>query len=236
MEKKCSCCKEIFDYDFFHKDKNTKSGLRSACVFCIKKRKEKNKEANALKRKERYNLSKHKVKANYVKDKDNILQKNREYYQKNREAILKQKKEYNKKNPHVKREYYEKNKEKINKRAAITHTIRRKNNPLLRFANNTSTLIRHSFKHINVIGVKKTQRTEDILGCSIEFFIEYLKSKFLEGMTIENHGEWHIDHIKPIYLAKTEAEVIEFNHYTNLQPLWKFDNLSKGKKHLTLKD
>jgi hypothetical protein len=51
-------------------------------------------------------------------------------------------------------------------------------------------------------------------------------------MTLENHGLWHIDHIKPIALATTEEEVIKLNHYTNLQPLWAKDNLKKGAKYL----
>ncbi len=49
-------------------------------------------------------------------------------------------------------------------------------------------------------------------------------------MTWENHGEWHIDHIIPISWGKTESEVIELNHYTNFQPLWAKDNLSKGNR------
>jgi hypothetical protein len=49
-------------------------------------------------------------------------------------------------------------------------------------------------------------------------------------MTWSNMGEWHIDHIKPLATAKTEKDVYELNHYTNLQPLWAKDNLSKGAK------
>ena len=181
MEKKCPKCNKLLSLNYFSKDKNTKSGFRSWCSLCIKTSKDKNKEINSLKRKERYLLDKEKIKAKYLENKEVLVQKNKEYYQKNREAILKQKKEYNNKNPHVKKEYYERNKEKINKRAAITHTIRRKNNPLLRFSNNTSTLIRHSFKNSNIIGIKKTQKTESILGCSIEFFIQYTKELISYG-------------------------------------------------------
>jgi hypothetical protein len=46
----------------------------------------------------------------------------------------------------------------------------------------------------------------------------------------ENHGEWHLDHIKPISLAKDESEVIALNHYTNFQPMWAIDNLKKYNK------
>lgn len=51
-------------------------------------------------------------------------------------------------------------------------------------------------------------------------------------MTLENHGEWHFDHIIPLASAKTEEELIKLNHYTNFQPLWAEDNLKKGFKIL----
>lgn len=38
-----------------------------------------------------------------------------------------------------------------------------------------------------------------------------------------NYG-WDIDHIKPTSLANTEQEIIELNHYTNLQPLCGYTN------------
>ena len=47
-----------------------------------------------------------------------------------------------------------------------------------------------------------------------------------------NYGEWHIDHIIPISYAKSELEIYELNHYSNLQPLWSKDNLSKGNRFI----
>jgi hypothetical protein len=49
-------------------------------------------------------------------------------------------------------------------------------------------------------------------------------------MSWDNHGEWHIDHIIPLSSAKNESDLYKLFHYTNLQPLWAFDNLSKGNK------
>ena len=49
-------------------------------------------------------------------------------------------------------------------------------------------------------------------------------------MSWENHGEWHIDHKKPLASAKTEEELKKLCHYTNLQPLWALDNIRKGAK------
>ena len=74
---------------------------------------------------------------------------------------------------------------------------------------------------------------EDLLGCTMESFISYLTSKLKEGMTLENYGKWHIDHIKPIALFDTTSkeQIKECFHYTNLQPLWARENFSKGAKY-----
>ena len=82
----------------------------------------------------------------------------------------------------------------------------------------------------------KNGSTTDNLGCSISFLKLYMESKFVEGMTWENYGRygWHIDHIIPLsrFDLKDEAQLKKACHYTNLQPLWAADNLSKSNKLL----
>jgi hypothetical protein len=51
-------------------------------------------------------------------------------------------------------------------------------------------------------------------------------------MSLSNHGQWHLDHIYPVSLAKSQEEIIRLNHYTNFQPLWAEDNIVKGNKVL----
>lgn len=71
-----------------------------------------------------------------------------------------------------------------------------------------------------------------MIGCSIEELKQYLEKQFKEGMTWDNYGEWHIDHIIPCAafdLTKEEEQLKCFN-YTNLQPLWAEENEKKGDK------
>ncbi len=77
-------------------------------------------------------------------------------------------------------------------------------------------------------GWTKKSRTHEILGCSYKEFVTHIEKQFTKGMTWENRSEWQIDHITPLATAKTEAEVIALNHFTNLRPLWAKDNLAKS--------
>lgn len=83
--------------------------------------------------------------------------------------------------------------------------------------------------------MNKTKHTIEYLGCDIEFFVKYLESKFLEGMSWDNYGwgmdKWNIDHIKPARafdLANSEKDRQECFHYLNMQPLWQLDNFTKN--------
>ncbi len=79
---------------------------------------------------------------------------------------------------------------------------------------------------------RKECKTKEIIGASFDIIKAHIESQFLLGMTWDNHGNWHIDHIIPLAFAKTEDEAIKLCHYTNLQPLWAIDNLKKGKNML----
>ncbi len=79
---------------------------------------------------------------------------------------------------------------------------------------------------------RKSKRTTELLGCSVEFLRQYLESKFVRGMTWDNAGKWHVDHIKPCssFNLGTIKEQNKCFHYTNLQPMWGVENLKKGSK------
>lgn len=77
---------------------------------------------------------------------------------------------------------------------------------------------------------KKFGDLEELLGCTIEELKIHLSKQFQSGMTLDNYGEWHIDHIIPcsFFNQKDYTEQKICFHYSNLQPLWAKDNLSKG--------
>lgn len=70
------------------------------------------------------------------------------------------------------------------------------------------------------------------LGCSVSDFKCYLESKFKSGMSWSNRSEWHIDHIIPLsrFDLSNPEELKKACHYSNLQPMWAFDNMSKGNR------
>jgi len=102
---------------------------------------------------------------------------------------------------------------------------KRMSNPLFAFRKKLTNNIRKSLTEQNYT---KDSRAAQILGAEWNTIFEYFNSLFRPGMSWENHGEWHIDHIIPLCSANTEEDVLRLNHYTNLQPLWGHENLEKG--------
>ena len=71
------------------------------------------------------------------------------------------------------------------------------------------------------------------LGCSVEELKQHLEKQFQSGMTWENQGQWHIDHIIPLskFDLTDRGQFLKACHFSNLQPLWAKDNIAKGAKH-----
>jgi hypothetical protein len=76
----------------------------------------------------------------------------------------------------------------------------------------------------------KKAKTPVILGCNYFQFREHIEKQFSAGMTWDNYGKWHLEHLIPASYGKTEDEVIELCHHTNYRPMWGNENISKGNK------
>lgn len=127
------------------------------------------------------------------------------------------------------REHYKKNRAKKIEQVTSYCRERRKTDPVYALRKNVQRLIALSF---SCKGLKKSTKTEAILGCDPAYFAAHIERQFLPGMTWENRALWHIDHIVALATAATEADVIALNHFTNLRPLWIPDNLKK-RAHVT---
>lgn len=160
-------------------------------------------------------------KLNYKRHKIEKLIYSKGYYEKNKDKIMERQAKY-------KKVYRKENKEKVRGFERVYRNKRYNENINVR-------LIRNCYSRINRVlkGIAKSSRTLDLIGCSIEELWVHLETQFQPGMTRKNHGpEWHIDHIIPCIrfdFTYPEQQKKCF-HYSNLQPLWKSDNLSKGAK------
>jgi hypothetical protein len=86
------------------------------------------------------------------------------------------------------------------------------------------------WKYLKNHKITKSNKTFEIVGCSPEELKSHLEKQFKNGMTWENRGDWHIDHIVPLSSAKSEDDIYKLCHYTNLQPLWSYENIKKSNK------
>lgn len=109
--------------------------------------------------------------------------------------------------------------------------IRAKNNLQIRLSNNLRSDLG---KRIRLSLGSKTNKTVELLGLLIPEFKMYIERLFLPEMTWANWGKtgWHLDHIKPLnsFDLTLISQQKQAFHYTNYQPLWATDNLTKGVK------
>lgn len=203
--KVCGKCKIEKPFEDFNKHPLAKNGLNSKCKNCER---EYNKQ---------YQLNKKSKIKEYQKE------YNKKYREVNKKSITEKQKEYSKK-------YRESNKLYFKKYHREYSYNRKKTDLLFKLKLAIRSNVCKSFKR-GENKFKKIYKTETILGCTIEEFRNYIESKFVEGMTLDNYGTWHLDHIKPLALASSEEEIIKLCHYTNFQPLWAEDNLKKGAKY-----
>lgn len=114
------------------------------------------------------------------------------------------------------------------KRSAITKRYKatqRATNPVFVIGERLRARIRVVFQRNRY---NKNNKTESIIGCSFDELKAHIEKRFVGGMCWERFNEIHIDHITPLIKAKTVDDIYRLCHYTNLQPLWAKDNLSKG--------
>jgi len=254
--KICSKCKQEKDSTCFHKDNHGANGLYVYCKECrsimrkvdhaekicpicktifkpkmidsstcgnpkctSKLFKDKNKEKISLCNKEYY-----------AENRESEIERSKAYYHENiatldaeaKKTYRQRKNEYNKNwniaNPDKVKGYY--NNEKRN-----NYEMNRKQNDI---NYKIVSILRKQL--VKIVRGHKIASALNLLDCSIDDFRNHLASTFQDGMSFDNYGDWHLDHILPCSvfdLQYSEEQEICF-HYTNLQALWAEDNIVKS--------
>jgi hypothetical protein len=189
--------------------------------------------------------NKEKKRQYYLDNKEKKCKQARKRYLDNKEKMSDVEMEsYKLKNKEYHKQYYLDNKEKVDsrnkqwwldnkqkRRESIWRykSTRYKSDPLFKLKATLRDRTRSAFKKKSWI---RNSPNEKLLGCDWKTAFHHIEKQFEPWMNWENHGEWHIDHIKPLASANTIEEMTPLFHYTNLQPLSAGDNLRKGDKIL----
>lgn len=212
--KICNKCKIEKELTGFYKDKSRKSGYSYLCKECDNNRN--HKKYIRVMTPERIKYHNEYYKKWIEKNRDRIKELHKIYWSKEENVI--KRRTYQRERRHLRREYnleYER--------------YRRKNDIQFKLK---LRLRGRLYKVLN--GRYKSGSAVSDLGCTLNELKIYLENKFVDGMNWNNHGEWHIDHIKPLcsFDLTDRNQLLEACNYKNLQPLWAKDNLYKGAKIL----
>lgn len=160
----------------------------------------------------------------YLANRNRLIAKSAARYDAKREEILEQQK---KKRPFI-------DLTKKNAAARTAKAVRRKTDPMFRLNSAISCNMRGSLNK-----TKNGCKWEALVGYTLVDLRIHLERQFVRGMRWDIYGaKWHVDHIQPLAsFSFSSPEDDEFRACwakTNLRPLWKALNLSKGAKREVL--
>jgi len=222
--KTCTKCGESQDLECFGNDASKPDGKRPSCKACK-------------------SLSDRRYRLTHVEE---IRAHNRTYHVQHADLKRRRAREWYKDNPAQakasRRKWYEANPDKV---AASRKRFRLKDPEGFRaYMNAYMTRRYHTDMNYRVrsilnarirSNIRKNAGTMDIVGCSMEEFVDWIEVQFDEHMTWDNMGSyWHFDHVTPCAsfdLSRPE-QVMQCFDWKNLRPLEGRENMSKGDKIL----
>jgi hypothetical protein len=125
---------------------------------------------------------------------------------------------------------YLKNKEREIQNDNIYKKKRRETDPKYRLLRNTRERQNRAVKNA---GFNKKVKSTLLLGCDSDYLKRYIEIQFKDDMNWSNYGTlWNVDHIFPLSKINWDCiyETAKYCHYSNLQPLYKIENIIKGNK------
>lgn len=204
-QKRCGGCGSRKPVAAFNRCKTGRLGLHNHCRQCQKKCK-----------REYYlrNIEKERMRSAAKNKTQEAIAWQRRYYACKRDTILAKNRA-------------RRAKPEARAKANATRNRRYRNDAAFRLA----VCLRHRVRKA-LMGIAKSRATLVLLGCDLEYFKRHLEARFLPGMTWENYGYrgWHIDHIRPCatFDLSDPQQQAECFHFSNMRPMWRFDNQSRG--------
>lgn len=246
--KTCTTCGDTKPIADFYADKSKSDGRRTQCKSCTSLTNKASDQRNQAARREysrEYYLRnaekiKEKTRVWAAKNPDQKRAQDRRYAAENKDRKAASLAEWKAANPDYMQQWYARNpdydkrwralnQDKVTQSAKRSYD-RKKDSPEFRL---TSAIRAGVVKGMRK-GFKSSRRTFDILGYALSDLRTHLESQFQPGMSWENYGDWHIDHIIPRSVFNYETpDDIDFKRcwaLENLQPLWAADNIRKHAK------
>jgi len=223
--KRCSKCGDVKLLNLFSSDKRIRGGRASECKECIRVRDRIYREKNAVTIAKRKRVTRSKnIESERARGRERaknnrpaVRERFIRWYAANSSRVVAAAKEWSDKN--------------IDKRRAIRRKYNRslRSTEMGRLSSNISRALSRSLN-----GKKCEVGAFEMLPYTKKELVSHLERQFSPGMTWENYGEWHVDHIVPIaahhYIDHQHPDFVACWSLTNLRPLWASENQSKGKK------
>jgi hypothetical protein len=229
---KCFRCEEVKNISCYIKNNNNKNGVIGICKQCKaieRKQQSESKDWDEIRK-----LITHKKCCTCKEELEVSLFSKRKssdgYKAQCKSCASEYSKEYREKNKYIllEKRSKRKNSRTLHKKRPLT--------PYQKMIRNLRTRV--------IIAVKnqfteKSKKTIELLGCDWSMLKDHLERQFVENMVWDNYGSremnyvklsWHIDHIIPceMFDLSDPEQQRQCFHYTNLQPLWWYDNISKA--------
>lgn len=167
--------------------------------------------------------------------KDCVRENRKKWYEKNKGKVLEYQKVYESNNRdkinETKRKWLAKNRDELLKKRRERHADR--------YVSDVTYSINHKARSMLRRVLKATDKPKDFctfekIGYTANDLVKRMEVQFKDGMNWDNFGEWEIDHKIPISLMVKKGEFRPeiINALSNLQPMWREQNRSKGARYI----
>lgn len=205
--KICTRCEESkpATAEYFYRRNKARDGLHPWCKECAKTRQRQHYQKNTLRIRAR-------SKRWREENSERVQVQRKQYYQENAPKIRAQTKQYRQENP-----------DKV--RAGMKRWLQK--NPMQRLRRRVSKAIGKALHRR-----KNGEHWEELVGYTLDDLVRHLTDLFQPGMTWDNYGDWHIDHVRSVssfnFKSPDDPDFKRCYALSNLQPLWACDNAAKG--------